>query len=642
MKDSTWFTIRHHPIKRRQPVKQRSASSIDFTGPITIAAGVAVLFSIRFLYCLPFSGFTRGFNYETVTTLVSFLIFAQEPWSFPVGVIKDLAFPYEDANIGNVGALPLFALSFKALGTVASYFQTQDYFILVEILSCFLTAFFAQKILASIGVPGKLLRALGALLTGTSFLLLTRSEWLQPFCVVSFPLFMAWIYAMLLALRRGSWSLREDVAAVLIFPLAALIDNYALFGMLLGTSALLVFELYEAILGGLRSSWNRVFRIFFFCIAGSTLSLLALYAIGMYPLPAVPNTFTSYDFGMGGRYHVADLFAPLIPFAKQAGTFPESSLAAKLHFPFDTGQLGPGQYEGIAYVGTPVLLVLMATAVAWVVSLQQKILAGKTNAATTPGRLIVGAPWKKVGFASLGVFFFSMGYELVILGEAFPGFSGMPAAWIADRFPAVYNFRAPGRLASLLSLFLILESVRRLSLWNTKMATQSQGAHSRTVTSVAYAVIIGLAAIHLIEISPYLKPVPSQPLHPVSGAYSIKDVEKLQQLGKTHQVVLISPSVRAAEVNWTSHAFALVYYSGLRSNLYYLARTIPAHEAKISADMYKVANGDWEPLLAEYGNNILFAIPSAQSDKLRSRMEIGFEETLIGPISVWAKRNEAK
>lgn len=623
-------------------MKQRSASFIDLTGPITIAAGVAILFSIRFLYCLPFSGFTRGFNYETVTTLVSFLIFAQEPWSFPLGVIKGLAFPFADANIGNVGALPLFALSFKALGSLSSSFLIQDYFILVEILSCFLTAFVAQKTLASIGAPEKALRALGALLTGTSFLLLTRSELLQPFCVASFPLFMAWIYAMLLALRRGSWSLREDVVAVLIFPLAALVDNYALFGMLLGTSALLMFEFCEAILGGLRSSWNRVFRIFFFCIAGSMLSLLALYAIGMYPLPAVPNTFTSYDFGMGGRYHVADLFAPLIPFAKQAGTFPESSLAAKLHFPFDTGQLGPGQYEGIAYVGTPVLLVLMATAIAWAGSLLQKMLVGKTNAVTTPGRFIVSTPWKKVGLASLGVFFFSMGYELVILGEAFPGFSGMPAAWIADRFPAVYNFRAPGRLASLLSLFLILESVRRLSLWNNRMVSRSPDLISRDIMPIVHAVILGLAAIHLTEIAPYLRPVTSQPVHPINGAYSASDIERLRQLGKAHEVVLISPAVQAAGVDWTSQAFALAYYSGLRSNLYYLARTIPDHQAKITVDLNRVANGDWEPFLAEYGNNTLFAIPSIQADKLRSRMNDRFEETVIGPISVWAKRSNAK
>ncbi len=623
-------------------MKQQSKSFVDFTSPIAIAAGVAILFSIRFLYCLPFSGSTRGFNYETVTTLVSFLIFAHEPWSFPVGGIKGLAFPFDDANIGNVGALPLFALSFKALGAFSPYFLNQDYFILVEILSCFLTAYFAQRVLGPIGVSSKALRSLGALLTGTSFLLLTRSEWLQPFCVVAFPLFMAWIYAMLIALHRTVWSPREDASVVLLFPLAALVDNYALFGMLLGTSALLVVEFYEAILGGLRGSWNRVFRIFVFCLAGSALSLAALFVVGMYPLPAVPNTFTSYDFGMGGRFHVADLFAPLIPFAKLAGTYPDSSLAALLHFPVDTSQLGPGQYEGIAYVGTPVLLVLTAIAAARVHLLQQQMRAGNTTAMPTPGRLNIWSPWKKVGLASLAVFFFSMGYELVVLGQAFPSFSGMPAAWIADRFPAVYNFRATGRLATLLSLFLILESVRRLSLWNKLLLARAPGLNSEGLSPAGGVVIFLLTAIHLIEIAPYLKPLAAQPLHPINSSYSVANIEKLRQLGKSHEVVLISPAVQAAGVDWTSQAFAFVYYSGLRSNLYYLARTLPDHQAKITTDLNRVANGDWEPFLAEYGNNTLFAIPSIHAAKLRSRMKDRFEETVIGPISVWAKRGNAK
>ena len=627
---------------RRKLVKQRSASPIGFFSPTVIAVGVAILFSARFLYCLPFSGFTRSFNYETVTTIVSFLIFAQEPWSFPVGVIKGLTFPFEDANIGNVGALPLIALVFKALGTVAHYFRSQDYFILVEILSCFLTAYLAQRILASIGVTEKTLQALGALLTGTSFLLLVRSEWLQPFCVVSFPLFMVWIHVVLRALHRSTWSSGESVAAVLIFPLAALVDNYALFGMLLGTSALLLIELYEGLRGDLQDSWSRVFRFLFLCVAGSSLSVLALYVIGMYPLPAVPTTFTSYDFGMGGRYHVADLLGPFIPFAKQAGTFPESSLAAIFHFPFDTSQLGSGQYEGIAYVGTPVLLVLIAVAVLWVISLSRRMPTGTGTTTILSGRFIGGSPWKKVGLASLAVFVFSMGYELVILGNSFPGFAGMPAAWIADRFPAVYNFRAPGRLASLLSLFLMIESVRRLSLWNTSMAVRSQEKVSGTAVPKMRALILGLAILHVIEILPFLKPIDSQPLHPISGAFSIEDIERLRQLGKQHKVVLVSPSVRVAEVNWTAHAFALVYYSGLRSNLYYLARTIPDHDTKITTGINRIANGEWEPFLIEYGSNTLFAIPSALADKLRSRMTGNFEETLIGPLSIWAKRKEVK
>jgi hypothetical protein len=218
----------------------------------------------------------------------------------------------------------------------------------------------------------------------------------------------------------------------------------------------------------------------------------------------------------------------------------------------------------------------------------------------------------------------------------------MPAAWIADRFPAVYNFRAPGRLASLLSLFLMIESVRHLSLWNTRMAIRSQGNVSGITVPKMRALILGLAIIHVIEIFPFLKPIASQPLHPVSGAFSIEDVERLRQLGKEHQVVLVSPSVRVAEVNWTAHAFALVYYSGLRSNLYYLARTIPDHDTKITTGINRIANGEWEPFLTEYGSNTLFAIPSALADKLRSRMTGNFEETLIGPLSIWAKRKDVK
>jgi hypothetical protein len=47
-------------------------------------------------------------------------------------------------------------------------------------------------------------------------------------------------------------------------------------------------------------------------------------------------------------------------------------------------------------------------------------------------KLILYSPWKKVGIASLCVFIFSLGYELHILGHAFPNFSGMPAAWMLD------------------------------------------------------------------------------------------------------------------------------------------------------------------------------------------------------------------
>lgn len=619
---------------------KRRLVSVILAHPVTIALGVAAIFSVRFLDCLPFSGFIRTFNYETVTTFASFLIYAAEPFSFPLGVIKGLTFPFEDANVGNVGALPLFAISVKALGRIIPYFQTFDYFVPVEIASCFLTALFAQKILGILGVTQTAFRILAALLTGTSFLLLTRSSWHQPFCVVSFPIFAAWIFAMLLTLQRGKWRFRQDLAIVSIFPIATLTDNYAFIGILLGTGVLLAREFFEAIFGGLSTSWNRFSRILFFCVGGVALSILGLYIIGMFPLPPIPQTFTSYDFGMGGRYHVADFFAPWIPVAN--GSFTEPSLLGRLGFPINTDQLGEGQYEGVGYVGTAALLLWMAIAAGWLFSIRKNCQANYLRHRLAQDKLALYSPWKKIGLAIALVFIFSLGYELRVLGHAFPNFSGMPAAWIADRISPLYNIRATGRLAPLLSVFLILEGIRRFCRWYEGISNRP--SHRPIGFSrIGLSVVMVFVAIHFIEIAPFLRPVPahpSLPSQPISGIYSDEEIEKIRNIASHHDIVLVSPSVRAVDVRWTSEAYGLVYYAGLRSNLYYLARTDPSHDALIAGDLSRVIEGDWDSLIKQYGR-VVFAIPSDRAEKLRARMSARFQEIRVGEVSLWSKREDS-
>lgn len=607
--------------------------------PIAVALGIAVMFSLRFLDGLPFSGFSKIFNQETVATLASFLMFAQEPWSFPIGTIKGLAFPFTDGNIGNVGAIPLFALIFKALGTVFPYFQTFDYFVLVDILSCFLTAYFAQKILVAVGVRQFSFRFLGALLTGASFLVFTRSAWTQPFCIVAFPLFTAWIYAMLLTLQRGKWKPSQDIAIQSIYPIAALVDNYSLFAILLGTAVILGRELYEASFGGGAASWNRSLRLLLLCILGPAFSVLALYVIGMFPLPSVPQTFSSYDFGMGGRYHVADLFSPWLPAANGATAyFREPSLLGRLDFPISTNLLADGQYEGVAYIGTSALLMWSLLAAIWLVSLRKERSGGGIQIVPMKSRLALYSPWKKAGLASLCVFIFSLGYELHILGQAFPSFSGMPAAWIADRIPAVYNIRAQGRLASMLSLFLILEGIRQLSMWSEARSRQFQGDQSKRRDILAITIIICLTVIHLAEISPLLKPVPVQPSHPIGG-WTTDEIAKIKRISSGHDAIMISPGWREG-LEWEIGIFSLAYYSGLRSNIYLIARTLPERDARIARDLDWVIKGEWDLLVEEYGKNILFAIPLSRAETLRSRVSNRYEEVQIGPISLWTRRRE--
>ncbi|MEI7431229.1 MAG: hypothetical protein WCL27_12305, partial [Betaproteobacteria bacterium] len=506
--------------------------------PLAIALGVAVVFMLRFANCLPFSDSTRIFNYETASTLASYLIYSNEPFTFPLGAIKGLTYPFNDANIGNVGAIPLFAIVFKCLCKIFPFFKTFDYFVLVEILSCFWTAYFAQKTLMMLGVNRVVLRFLGALLTGTSFLLMTRSGWLQPFCVVSFPLFMAWVHAMLLTLQRGVWNVKQDTLIVFLFPIAALTDNYTLVGILMATSALLVRELFEAYFGGRASSWNRASRILFFCLAGTILSILALYLIGMFPLPSIPNSYSSYDFGMGGRYHTADLFGPWIPVANTVFNFPEPSLLAQLGFPLNTDKLGPGQYEGVAYIGTPLLLLSIFLALGWIVCKVKSMSLRQAAVKHNPSRLVLYSPWKKVGLGIVAVFVFSLGYELHVFGFAFPNFSGMPAAWISDRITSFYNIRATGRLASLLSMFIILESIRVLNA-----VVQQQRLFDKIRNPIAspkgvIVVVSILVMVHLAEIAPFLRPVGAQPSHPVGGVFSQEEIEKLQHLASHYDKVL--------------------------------------------------------------------------------------------------------
>lgn len=603
--------------------------------PIAVALGVTLLFSLRFFDGLPFSGYSGIFNQESVASLFSFMMFAQEPWSFPLGEIKGLAFPFKDGNIGNVGAIPLFALLFKALGTLFPYFQTFDYFHLINLLSCLLTAFFAQKILLVVGVRHFGFLVLGGLLTGTSMLMFMRTT--QPFCIVAFPIFTAWLYAMLLLLQTSKRKFAQDVAIVSVYPIAALLDSYSLFAILLGTSVVLFHELVEAYLGGSQGSINRSIRLILMCTLGLFLSISALYVIGMYPLPSVPVAFTSYDFGMGGRYHVADLLSPWLPIGSGDMTkLSEQSVLGRLGFPFTTKLLTAGQAEGAAYIGTSAILIWIFVALNF---LHKRYVEGRESPPSLPSKLKLQAPWRKLGWASLGAFIFSLGYELHILGYSFPNFSGMPGAWLADRLPSIYNIRAPGRLASLLSIFLILEGVRQLAVWCDTRSNQCQYKVSKRFDISVGAMLVGFMVLHLAEINPFLKPIPVQSSTAVSG-WSEEEVARIRRMGQEFNAVLISPSWRKGQ-EWQTDSYRLAYYLGIRSNIYLIARTLPDHEARIARDREWVSRGRWDELVDEYGEKILLAIPNGLGDQLRSQMSDRYKEVKVGGVSLWSKRLSA-
>ena len=581
---------------------------------------VTGIYSVRFLDVLPFMGTTRLFNYETAMSLISVFIYNREPFSFPIGTIRELTFPFQDANIGSVGGIPLFAIFFKALGKIVPYFQTFDFFPLIELISCFATAFFTQKILLAHGVSRRGFLLLGALLTATSFLILNRSAWTQVFCVLSFPLFTAWIYGMTLTLRTNTWRLKRDICILFLFPIAALTDNYTLVGLLLATGVLVLREFFEFYFGGLESSKSRLMRLILFCFGGGALAFTALSAIGMSSVLGGSSKFTSYDFGMGGRYHVADLLALFIPVANKKTSFVHESLLGRLGFPFNTDNLGAGQYEGVGYIGSAALVILLILLVNW--SLKKKV---KNHKVTPRGVLLLYSPWKKIAIAAGFIFIFSLGYELHIAGVAFPLFNGMPAAWLADRFPSLYNIRAPGRLVNLMMIFLIIEIVRRLALNFKKQ----------------FLLLTVLIAIHLWEISPFIKPISSQPTKSLGGIFSESEVQAIQKISSGYQAGLIAPSVVSSDTNWVTSAYSFSYYLKIPTNLYYLARMVPDHANQIDADLYKIMNGEWDELSRRYGK-VLFAIPRDHVKSIRNKVQHNYQETVLGPLSIWSRRPDFK
>ena len=605
------------------------------SNPIFISFLVAAIFSIRFIECLPFSNDTRVFNEETAPTTISYLIYAKEDFSFPIGEIRNIGFPFSDGNVGNVGAMPLFAIAFKALGKLLPYFQTFDYFVFIEIFSSFFTAYFALKIFTMLGIGNINFRLLGALLLGTSFIMLIRSNTHQPFCVVMFPLFMAWIYSMLVALQKNNITNRETLFIATIFPITTLIDNYTFVGIVLGTSAIGLIEFYEAYFGGLASSWQRFFRILFVLIIGILLSIFSLYIIGMYPLPTSVGTFTSYDFGMGGRYHVADLFSPIIPIGENHLLSSSLSLFSRSNY-FPTISIANGHYLGLSYIGTSSILLWSFIIISALFFYKNTIPYGGYSYRR---QFKLCSAWKKIGIATIFVFIFSLGYELHIFGKAFPNFNLMPAAWLSDRFPILYNIRATNRLATLFSLFITIQGIRLIyEYYISNKRSIKKKIFSEYYKNIIHIFLVFIVIIHLFEILPLLRPVPSQASHPIADTFSDDGIRKLKALGKEHDVVLIIPSVNEVnyDVKWGKEAYALTYYLGLPSNLALLARISTQNINKRQYDLNRVKNGEWDSLINEYGK-VMFAMPNSMAHEYDSKIIEKFHKIKVGPVTLWSK-----
>jgi len=599
-----------------------------WTYPILIALGVGAMFSLQFLFAFPFSGYVLVGNYETYATKVSFFLYAKEEFSFPFGFIRSLAAPFQEANIGNVGALPLVALTAKILGKGFPYFQTFDYFVFVEIFSCVVLTYFAVKIIVRLGVDHVLFQVACGVFVGLSFLIVARDN--QTFCVVAMPVYAGFFYYAMSLLVERTWKLSRALPFVLLFPVAILLDSYAFIAIVLASVVMSMICFFETIVWCGEKLLIRSAQVSGSLVIGCILALVSLVLIGMYPLPQAGDVFTSYDGGMGGRWHVADLFAPII--------LHERSFFAWEQLPFTTADLSGGQYEGVGYIGTALIALWVVVSGGmvrqWVVNRKRPFLNQIRVIRRSRRRPM--SPWKKVGLGTVVVFLFSLGYQLTIFGIPLVEFAGMPAALAADLLPPLYNFRAPGRWMSMFSLFLIIWTVKVL-FDISKSVGMSNSSKSIWGAGFSKKLLMITVVVHLVEISPLLYPRPAEAAMPIGGAYTNAEVEQLRLLGEKHSMVLIAPGVPRRM--WTTEAFSAAYYLGLKSNLYYVGRPIPQNRHKIRSDLQLVLAGQWEPLNHEYGDHILIALSHPYAEVIREKVAGRYKEVIIGPLSLWKLKN---
>ena len=557
-----------------------------------ISVLVAAIYALQLSFLFPFSGYSPDFNYEIISTHLSTQIFLREGFSFPLGVVQSLTYPYKDANIANTGAIPLFALFQKLIFQITGLGARIWLYPVINITAVFFLSFFAQKTLLFWKINSPELLFLGAFFVALSPPVLIKTVAMQSYCVAAFALYAWWLYRAIKLLDAPlSWL--NCVLFGVVFSVSALIDSYALVGIFLGSSVILVF-LFFAWLCEVENNCYRFIMFLFSMLLGAGSAILLLYIIGMFPLPITSN-FTSYDFGMGGRYHVADLFSLLIPYKDSVFAYPGNSLLSFILPSFSTDLLAGGQYEGVGYIGTvPVFAMLSLFFVAVILAKLNRGAAYLVikNALRIPN---IGL----ISIAVFSVFAFSLGYELHIFGHGFPTLNIMPAAILADMFPALYNIRAPGRLIALPVIFVLLllvVALYHIGLWLLEIGSAWSGA------VLNRSLILVVLLIHLLEVYPFLLPIDRPSEH---FSYSVNDIKKINQLSEKSDAIFFVPSVKAQPIDWTAKAYWFSYHANKPSNIYYTARAVPRNENASYKTIAALLRGDFRGLYRKFGSNVL-------------------------------------
>ncbi len=586
------------------------------------------LFMFRWANCLPFSGYYPVSQGEPLELWGRYLIWAKEPFSFPkFGIVKSLTFPFQTSNMAH-GPVVLFAVVFKALSRLyppAGHFY---YFIFIELVFVLLAGFFTFLILDEFKVGSFWLKLLGTISIALSFPLLYRSTNLA-FEVAYVPAYLACAYFYVMAYKHPGF--RSYLLLMLIFPVAAMIDDYLLFGISFMMAAAIVLNGVGYLINTSKRNLDRLRGMAAAFILGLLLSSGISYCLGLTgnlgisfgitPMAGRDDLTGVYGGGYGGGFFVADVLSVFIPTA-QGICAPENicgptAYLTKLGFPMTMAKLQHGQYEGFAYAGTVIvglLFILILRSIIFIFKNWERHLT-KINFKLISNFYTVNEFFSLpviLGLSSFSLYVISWGY-VIHLGGIRHNDIVTPSLILAEYHHSFIWARALGRLAVAFMLFIAISVI----VWLNSAFYRYIYSEKREVRFLCAGALLLLTIVHVSEIWGYLKP-PSQVVHgdDITGSFGKQDQALIRNVLHGKSVLMVTPYAMDND-DWGRICYALAYDGGIPMSgptTHFFAGEI-LNTGQYDADNKDILSVDIKGLVKRYGE-IAIATRGAIADRI--------------------------
>src|SRR3989338_1079756 len=631
------------------------------TLPLLAAILVTAIFSLRYINCLPFSGKMPIVSYEGSTRLGSYMIYARESFSFPLGLIKGLTFPYHDADVLIAGSIPLFAIFFKSLSKLYTPLSTVYYFVLVDLLAVFFMAYLAYLLLEKMRVEYFLSKLLGSILCGLSFALLAKSHCDQPLTVIHFPIYMAFMYYYIKLAEKPS--LRCSFAFLSVFIIAALADPYVLFGISVMASFCILVHFLDFLFTKDDIKGKKFIFILIALIFGVFLSFVLICVLDLifkrqtiknkkqifilttlilgillsFPIIFITSTntgstlmpeITCIGFGFGGGYHVADVFSLIIP---PGEIYPGNLYPVKIGHFINTDNLEKGQFSGFVYLGATTIGLIISLLIANLISVLHNIKSYFVKLQLKIASRFYAAnffsPFTIIGIAALMAYIFSLGYVIHVFGFKLNSIIFTPSGILAELWHRLFEIRTLGRLAFPFSLYVIIWTIVSLDRYLNRHRVCS-GSIKKIFCAVF---VIFLIISHIYEIKGYLKPLEATP-NIIMNVFSKEEVSAIKKLLQSKRALFLVPNIavthapqyiRSVEYSktWDKICYSLAFYSGIPINSEDGARVNLQHSVAMQSDASSILNGDIKTITNKHGN-IAIASPYKIAKEILERTNV--------------------